>query len=270
MLDHPASSLGSIVFAQIRYLVVNLNKKNQKSCVSEISQLLGLYGEPAFVYLLRSLTEEIDFRDPKLQKDQLKVQLLAQEYNKLMATPHHATILCDVLAPAGLPPQDDFLAAFAKAVRATTPQQLSMGLALAQYAHGQLCSDGLKLLKAKLSDLAVPPHNRPDGISSLSENLLHSLLFFLERREGLTKQRTFLLKALHTLYPEDKAPLSMLPLLYGAELEHAPGDLNSRFSFDSERTRSLAHSLPSPLVATGKELADLMQDLGYSCCATPR
>ena len=59
---------GSIVFAQIRYLVVNLNKKNQKSSTSELAQLIGLYGESALVYMLRCLIEEIDFRDAKLQK----------------------------------------------------------------------------------------------------------------------------------------------------------------------------------------------------------
>ena len=73
---------GSIVFAQLRYLVVNLNKKNQKSSTSEIANLLGMYGEGAFVHLLQCLVEEIDFRDVKLQKDQLKVQLLEKEFAK--------------------------------------------------------------------------------------------------------------------------------------------------------------------------------------------
>lgn len=263
-------AFGSIVFAQIRYLVVNLNKKNQKSSVSEIAHLLGLYGESAFVYLLRCLTEEIDFRDPKLQKDQLKVQLLCQEYAKLMSLPNHATILCDVLKVATVSTQEDFLGALCKAVKASTAQQIAMGLALAQCADGQLSSDGLKLLKAKLTDLGVPPHNRADGVTSLSESLLHSLLFFLERREGLTKQRTALLKILHQFYPQEKAPLSMLPLLYGAEGEHSPGDLNSRFVFDADRTRSLSLSRQTALIAKRMELADLMQDLGYSCCTTTK
>ena len=263
-------AFGSIVFAQIRYLVVNLNKKNQKSSVSEIAHLLGLYGESAFVYLLRCLTEEIDFRDPKLQKDQLKVQLLSQEYAKLMGLPNHATILCDVLGGATVPVQEDFLGAICKAVKATPAQQIAMGLALAQCADGQLSSDGLKLLKSRLTDLGLPPHNRADGVSSLPESLLHSLLFFLERREGLTKQRTALLKILHQLHPQEKAPLSMLPLLYGAEEEHTPGDLNSRLVFDVERTRAVPPSGQTVLTAKSMELADLMQDLGYSCCANTK
>ena len=82
----PSSSIqgfGSVVFAQIRYLVVNLNKRNQKMTVAEIAQLLELYGQDAFVHLMRCLLEEVDFRDARLQKDQLKVQLLTQEFPQL-------------------------------------------------------------------------------------------------------------------------------------------------------------------------------------------
>ena len=130
----PLQGFGSIVFAQLRYLVQNINKKNQKASVSEISHLLWLYGESAFVYLLCCLLEEIDFRDPKLQKDQLKAQLLAQEFAKLASKPNFMTLFCEVLGKAALPAQlqEDFLHAVAKAVKATTAQQLSMGLALAQ------------------------------------------------------------------------------------------------------------------------------------------
>ena len=66
------AEVGTLVFAQLRYLVLNLNKKNQKAALAEIAHLLGLYGESAFVYLLRCLVEEIDFRDTKQQKHQLK------------------------------------------------------------------------------------------------------------------------------------------------------------------------------------------------------
>ena len=118
---------GSVVFAQLRYLVQNINKKNQKASVSEIAHLLWLYGESAFVYLLCCLLEEIDFRDPKLQKDQLKAQLLAQEFAKLAARPNFVTLFSEVLMKASLPSplQEDFLHAMAKAVKASSAQQTS-------------------------------------------------------------------------------------------------------------------------------------------------
>ena len=116
----PLMGFGSIVFAQLRYLVQNINKKNQKASVSEIAHLLWLYGESAFSYLLICLLEEIDFRDPKLQKDQLKAQLLAVEFAKLAAQPNVVSLTCEVLTKATLPSPlpEDFFASVAKAVKA--------------------------------------------------------------------------------------------------------------------------------------------------------
>ena len=151
---------GSIVFAQLRYLVANINKRNQRASVSEIAHLLWLYGESAFVFLLCCLFEEIDFRDPKLQKDQLKAQLLAQEFAKLTAKPNFVTLFCEILSKAQLqtaPLQEDFLHAVAKAVKATSAQQLAMGLGLAQCAEPTLRAEGAKFLRTRLNDLTAPP-----------------------------------------------------------------------------------------------------------------
>ena len=146
---------GSIVFAQIRYLVVNLNKKNQKSSTSELAQLIGLYGESALVYMLRCLIEEIDFRDAKLQKDQLKVQLLTQEFGKLVSRPNFTTLVCGVFGEASLPAalQEEFLHAVSRAVKATTQQQLVLGLGLAQGLDESLAAEGEKFLRTKLNEL---------------------------------------------------------------------------------------------------------------------
>ena len=115
---------GSIVFAQIRYLVVNLNKKNQKSSMSEIAHLLGMYGEGAFIYLIQCLVEEIDFRDAKLQKDQLKVQLLAQEFGKLAGKPNFTQAVTQIFGSATLatPLTEEFLVALVKAIKAPMNQ----------------------------------------------------------------------------------------------------------------------------------------------------
>ena len=139
---------GSIVFAQLRWLVQNINKKNQRASVSEIAHLCWLYGDSALVYLLCCLLEEIDFRDSKLQKDQLKAQLLMQEFGKLTVKPNFATLFCKVLLRATLPAvlREDFLHALAKAVKATNAQQLAMGVGLAQCAELTLRAEGIKFL----------------------------------------------------------------------------------------------------------------------------
>ena len=117
----------SVVFAQLRYLVQNINKKNQRASISEIAHLVWLYGESAFLVLFCCLLEEIDFRDPRLQKDQLKAQLLAQEFVKLAERPNFATLFCEILTHASLPSafNEDFLHVVTKAAKATAAQQLA-------------------------------------------------------------------------------------------------------------------------------------------------
>ena len=67
------AGFGSIVFAQIRFLVVNLNKKNQQSTVAELNQLVNLYGLDARVFLISCLVDETDFRDSTKSHAQVSV-----------------------------------------------------------------------------------------------------------------------------------------------------------------------------------------------------
>ena len=266
----PIGGFGSIVFAQLRYLVQNINKKNQKASVSEISHLLWLYGESAFVFLLCCLLEEIDFRDPKLQKDLLKAQLLAQEFAKLASKPNFVTLFCEVLGKAALPAQlqEDFLHAVAKAVKATTAQQLTMGLALAQCGDTALRGEGAKFLRTRLNELTQPQPGSKEAVASLPEDLGLSLVFFLERQEGFHKQRAALMKLLQHIHPAERMPLALLPLMHTVDAEAT--EFNSRLSYETARSDSSAGAPASPLPANGAELAALMQDLGYSCCANAR
>ena len=306
---------GSIVFAQIRYLVVNLNKKNQKSSTSEIAHLLGMYGEGAFIYLIQCLVEEIDFRDAKLQKDQLKVQLLATEFGKLAGKPNFTQAVTQIFGSATLatPLTEEFLVALIKAIKAPMnqahrrcravpspatpppctaraapgslapgiraraafaahasvfylPQALALGVGLAQGPDQVLSSEGGKFLRTKLSELTAPQGR--EALLPLSEDLLHGLLFFLERQEGMARPRAQVTKVLCQIYPEERAPISLVPLLYGSDLI---SELNTRLTFEKEHVRYVSpEQRTAPQPAEGTELADLMQDLGYSCAATAK
>ena len=208
MQQSAIAGFGSIVFAQLRYLVQNINKKNQKASVAEINHLLWLYGESAFVYLLCCLLEEIDFRDPKLQKDQLKAQLLTQEFAKLANRANFVSIFCEMLSKASLPAQlqEDFLHAVAKAVKATNSQQLAMGLGLAQCTDTTLRAEGAKFLRTRLNELTAPPGSK-EAVATLPDDLAHALVFFLERQEGFAKQRGALMKLLqHSAWRFSEAP----------------------------------------------------------------
>jgi len=76
------TSFASPLFWQIRYLVTNLNKKNFKSSVAELNQLIDLYGQDSRLFLIQCLVEETDFRDQRAHhqhKDYQKILLLAHE-----------------------------------------------------------------------------------------------------------------------------------------------------------------------------------------------
>lgn len=256
---------GSIVFAQIRFLVVNLNKRNQKMSVAEVAHLLGLYGQDAFVHLIRCLLEEVDFRDAKLQKDQLKVQLLSQEFAQLTLRANSVSLVGEVFSSLALPQgmtQEDFLHAIVKGVKASMSQQVALGFALAQHPDEQTRTEGEKFLRAKLGELSK------ENVAALPEDLLHSLLFYVKRHEGFSKQRLALAKTLQQLVPDEKTPLCLLPLLSGVEED--VGNLDSRLSFAVEREKAAPPKGPALTTANITELADMMQDLGYSCCATSR
>ena len=249
--------------SQIRYLVVNLNKKNQKSSTSEIAHLQGMYGEGAFVYLIQCLVEEIDFRDTKLQKDQLKVQLLAQEFGKLASKPNFTQAVCQIFGGATLasPLTEEFLVTLIKAIkapmnqvgpggvepppappvtnarpaarsRASSPtcpcparpvsdpapgiQALALGVGLAQAPREDLSAEGGKFLRTKLSELTAPQGR--EALLPLSEDLLHGLLFFLQRQdESMARLRATVTKVLCQIYPEERAPIALVPLLYGQD-----------------------------------------------------
>lgn len=203
MASSPLAGFGSIVFAQLRYLVQNINKKNQKASSTEISHLLWLYGESSFVHLIVCLLEEIDFRDPKLQKDLLKAQLLTQEFAKLAARPNFVSLFCEIIAKAALPTplQEDFLHAVAKAVKATNAQQLALGLGLAQCSDQAIRTEGSKFLRTRLNELTMPPNGGKEAVAALPDDLGHSLVFYLERQEGFAKQRVALLKLLQLCAP---------------------------------------------------------------------
>ena len=187
------------------------------------------------------------------------------------------------------------------------PQALALGVGLAQGPDQILSAEGGKFLRTKLSELTAPQGR--EALLPLSEDLLHGLLFFLKRQEGMARPLAQVTKVLCQIYPEERAPISLVPLLYGSDLI---SELNTRLTFEKARPhptgpnpnpttptptptpsptptpKSNPHPNPNPspkqehvryvspeqrtapLPAEGTALADLMQDLGYSCAATAK
>jgi CCR4-NOT transcription complex subunit 1 len=251
---------GSVVFAQIRWLINNVSRKNQKSTSAELANLLGLYGECAFTYTVRCLVEDIDFREARVGQFALKVQMLASHFGKLVTRPNFVSLIGDSIGRASLitPLTEEWLGSVIKAIRTTPAQQLALGLGIAQLADEAVAAEGDKFVQARLAELTQ------EVAVALPDHLLYALLFFISSREGLEAQHSALVKLLQNTFTEDKAPLTLVPLLYGKERETL--DLNSRLSYTKVRD---GPPPPPPLLTPEvDDVAELMRDLGYSCCAS--
>lgn len=53
--------------AQIKFLINDLEKKNQSASFAELNELVSLYGQDAQIFLLTCLIDQIDFRESKTQ-----------------------------------------------------------------------------------------------------------------------------------------------------------------------------------------------------------
>src|SRR3546814_15133657 len=58
-----------------------------------LSQITSMYGFEAYAYLLQTLFQQIDFKDQKSNKDQIKLQLLGQENTEISRSEEHTSEL---------------------------------------------------------------------------------------------------------------------------------------------------------------------------------
>eukprot|EP01114_Cavostelium_apophysatum_P013415 TRINITY_DN3247_c0_g1_i5.p1 TRINITY_DN3247_c0_g1~~TRINITY_DN3247_c0_g1_i5.p1 ORF type:complete len:2234 (+),score=701.16 TRINITY_DN3247_c0_g1_i5:75-6776(+) len=246
------SSFSTLIGSQIRFLVSNLKQKNFKSTVSEIHHIIDLYGHEAYLLLLHTLIGNIDFRDQKGQKDQFRIQLLSQELLSMQKSPNLPSLICQALEGVESL-QEEFLAHFSKVLKLQLSQEILVGLGLAHSVDAHVRSEGIKFLKNKITDLT------PSALKSLPENILHHLLYFLRTNpDGFAKQVQTTIKAIQKNNP--------VPQSFSALISEGDSNIvNSKQVYTKEGLKK------DPLIfelATSTPIADLMEDLGYSCCDT--
>jgi CCR4-NOT transcription complex subunit 1 len=247
------------VFSQLRLLVANLTKKTYKQSTNEIAALVRLYGYDAQLHLLRCLVEEIDFRDQKSQKDQARAQLFTAEIQRLQDAPNFPSLLCQAIERAGSV-QDDFLSHFVKTTKLPLAHQIALAVGLVQAGDVTLQSEGLKFMKAKVSDFCQSNQR------SLHESTLHSVWFLMRKHEGFSKQLQSFTKSVKQFYPE----LYDSPLV--APFNETTLTMDSKRNLSSE-VRALTGAAAggnamaiTDVVSGAVEAAGLMEDLGYVCC----
>jgi len=247
------------VFFQLRNLVANLTKKTYKASTSDIAQLVKQYGYDAQLHLLRCLVEEIDFRDHKSQKDQARAQLFTAEILRLQDTSSFSSLLCQAIERAGSV-SEDFLTHFVKVTKLSLPHQISLAVGLVQAGDASLQTEGLKFLKAKISDFCQSQQR------SLNKSTLYSMWFLMRKHEGFSKQLSQFTKTVKHVYPElYDSPLAASFFNEGGKAMDSKRDLAGEALSLSEAS---TFSKTAVLVSDAIEASGLIEDLGYGCCAS--
>uniref|UniRef100_A0AAV1VFM7 CCR4-NOT transcription complex subunit 1 n=1 Tax=Peronospora matthiolae TaxID=2874970 RepID=A0AAV1VFM7_9STRA len=249
-------SFASPLFWQINYLVKNLNKKNFKSNVAELNQLVELYGEDARIFLLNCLVKDIDFRG---QKDALKIQLLTHEVVQASSRPNFTTFICEAIEGNASDAVDagerhvteEFLQLFCKALKLSLPQQVTVGLAFAQGENAKSSIEAIHFLRAKIPEISSCGAKLPSDV-------LHSLVFVLrmkkEFRVDVAETDSFL-ASISSAHPNDMGSLEMAPLTMGD-----PEYVDCNPVTDPDALSKLISDVSSSCL-----FYELMEDVGYSC-----
>uniref|UniRef100_UPI00358E5F7C CCR4-NOT transcription complex subunit 1-like isoform X3 n=1 Tax=Myxine glutinosa TaxID=7769 RepID=UPI00358E5F7C len=263
----------SLALSEISYLVDNLTKKNYKASQLEIAHLVGTCGTEADRHLLRCLFSHVDFSgDGKSSgKDFHQTQFLIQECTALITKPNFISTLCYAIDnplhyQKSLRPSTHILSQLGKVLKLSKVQEVVFGLALLNSCNCDLQNFAEQFVKQKLPDLLRSYVDSDVGASSeggfqdIAIEVLHLLLSqLLHGSHGSfgvgQEQLQAFLQTLRKDFPRARCPVVLSPLLYR---EH-PDLLAERLLPD---TPSMAKT---PM---GASLADLMQEVGYSCCAS--
>ncbi|KAE9361601.1 CCR4-NOT transcription complex subunit 1 [Phytophthora fragariae] len=258
-------SFASPLFWQINYLVTNLNKKNFKSNVAELNQLVELYGEDARIFLLNCLVKDIDFRDARGQKDALKIQLLTHEVSQASSRPNFTTFICEAIE--GSSPDaaangsarlitEDFLQLFCKTLKLSLPQQVTVGLAFAQGENADSSAHAIRFLRTKIPEISTCGAKLPSDV-------LHSLVFVLRMKKEFhadVAETDSFLASISSAHPNDMGSLEMAPLTMGD-----PEHVDCEPVMDADSLSKLISDVSSSCL-----FYELMEDVGYSCTSSPQ
>ncbi|KAJ7514921.1 hypothetical protein O6H91_23G065800 [Diphasiastrum complanatum] len=214
---------------QIRLLITCLDKNNYNSVAYELN--LG-----------------------EVQNLQLKLELLAVVIRHLLHQPNFATVLCEALGRAPSL-SEDFLGDLSKALKLSLPEQIGLGLALADADDAKLRQEGESFASGKVSELCQNPS------VSISESLVEQILLFLHQSEGLSKHMPAFIRTLPLLKCNADDSLLLTPLLHDEVNE-----INSLRSFERISISELQNleGIISRLNSVAS-IAEIMEEIGYSC-----
>ncbi|XP_071824170.1 CCR4-NOT transcription complex subunit 1-like isoform X2 [Apostichopus japonicus] len=264
----------SLALSQISILVANLTKKNYKQSVGEVARLVSQHGPEADRHLLRCLFSAVDFSSESKTngKDAHQTQYLVDECSQLVAKPSFISSLCFAVDnplshQKTLKPSPQLLHQISKVLKLTKVKEVVFGLALTHSASTDLKNFALQYVKQRLPDflrlyIDADQHSRPEAsLADLSVEILHLLLTHLLYRSkdqlGIPATQTAaFLKALKKEFPVEQVPVVLVPLLY-----------SDRQDITMDRITNDPSNIPKGVMDAS--LADMLQEMGYACCASP-
>ncbi|XP_048577201.1 CCR4-NOT transcription complex subunit 1 isoform X2 [Nematostella vectensis] len=263
----------SLSLKQISFAVTELSKKNFKSTVAEIHELIEKHGFEAECHFFRVLFSQIDFfADPKSPgKDYQQCQLLIQECQTLISKPNFASILCYAIEnpehkQKTLRPSPQLLANISRILKLNRVQEVIFGLGLLNSSNEELKSYAGLFVKQKLPDLlrsyidGDTSGRQEAGLADVAIEVLHRLLSHVihgphdQVGVGDDQVQAFL-DTLRREFPKDRVPVVLAPLLYPDAHDVPASKLVPDTSAPAKDVRA-------------DDLAGLMQEIGYVCCSS--
>nr|AHK23676.1 CCR4-NOT transcription complex subunit 1-like protein [Chromera velia] len=150
------SNTSHLVFWQIKFLVSNINKKNQKANTAELHGLISLYGYEAHLFYLRTLIEEVELRERGQAggRDLIKLNLLINDLQSLYERKEFGAMLVEALEQrTGDGLSAETVAHFCKVARLTKWQEFVLAAAMMHSAFETTRLEGTKLIRAKSKEL---------------------------------------------------------------------------------------------------------------------
>ncbi|XP_069595656.1 CCR4-NOT transcription complex subunit 1 isoform X2 [Ranitomeya imitator] len=264
----------SLALSQISYLVDNLTKKNYRASQLEIQhQIVNRHGPEADRHLLRCLFSHVDFSgDGKSSgKDFHQTQFLIQECASLITKPSFISTLAYAIDnplhyQKSLKPSPHLFTQLNKVLKLSKVQEVVFGLALLNSSSSDLRGFAVQFVKQKLPDLLRSyvdvdvGGSQEGGFQDIAIEVLHlllsNLLFGQKGAFGVGQEQIVaFLKTLRRDFPQERCPVVLAPLLYPEKRDI----LMDRILSDSGGiTKTMMDS----------SLADFMQEVGYSFCAS--
>lgn len=238
--------------SQIGFLLNSLNEANYLSVAYELTHLTG-YGLDGSIVLLQSCLDQVNLCEGDVQNMQLKLELLSIVVKYLMHQPNFSTVFCEAVKNSHS--DETILGDLSKTLHLSLPEQIGLGLALADSDDTNQSQEGQNFCESKIMELYQNP------TASISEDLIEQISLFLHQSEGLSKHVPTFLEALSLLQPKAQTSLLLTPLF-----TNEVNVVNSLRSFESLSTST---GLVSDDILTQLEestdVANIMEELGYGC-----